>query len=138
MSDITYPPEADTDRRGSGDLAAKPIIVERRKGYHTPADCRNMKLVEDRFQDGTARMERMEGSISQIVEHQVESDKSRIRLEAKMDENNLLTNELLDIIKAGKGFFKTLGWLTGAVKWVAALAVPLVTLWYAFKDGPHK
>jgi len=116
----------------------KPIIFERRKGFHTPADCVNMETVKDQFSRGAERMTRIEESITKVSDHQIESDKSRARMEAKIDENTALTSDLLEIIKAGKGFFKTLGWLSDAAKWVAALAVPLVTLWYALKDGPHK
>lgn len=116
----------------------KPVFVERRKGFHTPEDCINMGTVKSQFDAGSERMMRIEDSLTRLSEHQIESDKARVRMESKLDTNTEITGQLLEIIQAGKGFFRTLGWLTDAAKWVAALAVPIVGLWYAIKEGVHK
>ncbi len=61
---------------------------ERRAGWHTQEDCNNMKTVDEKFDEGSARMKRIEESILKISNHQTDSDASRARMELKLDENN--------------------------------------------------
>jgi hypothetical protein len=56
-------------------------------------------------------------------------------IKAKLDQNSGDTKEVLDILHAGKGFFKVVGWFGGVIKWCMLLAAPAVTLWYALKGG---
>ena len=57
------------------------------------------------------------------------------RLEDKIDGNSADTKEVLDILHAGKGFFKVVGWIGNVVKWAAAIGAPLVAFWFALKHG---
>lgn len=79
-----------------------------------PHECPAMGDFDLRFKTGTERM---------------------LRLEAKIDGNSADTREVLDILHAGKGFFKVVGWIGGVIKWCLLLAAPAVTLWYALKHG---
>lgn len=56
-------------------------------------------------------------------------------MKTSLSENNHNTKEVLDILHAGKGFFKVVGWIGGVIKWCFLLAAPAVTLWYALKQG---
>lgn len=119
---------------------AQPIIIERRKsGVHTPETCYRMDKAEERFNEGTERMKRIEESIACLTEHQTTSDAARKRMEEKLDENNEATYQLLDILKSGRGFFKVVDWAATVVKWTAGLVVAVGSVWLMFKDsGAHK
>ncbi len=56
----------------------------------------------------------------------------------QLDKNSADTKEVLDILHAGKGFFKVVGWCGGVIKWCLLLAAPAVTFYYALKGGGHK
>ena len=56
-------------------------------------------------------------------------------IKIKLDQNSGDTREVLDILHAGKGFFKVVGWFGGVAKWCLLLAAPAVTFWYALKGG---
>jgi len=57
------------------------------------------------------------------------------RIESKIDANSADTSEVLDILRLGKSFFRILGILGDVVKWGAAVAAPIVALYYAIKTG---
>lgn len=57
------------------------------------------------------------------------------RLEAKIDGNSADTREVLDILHAGKGFFKVVGWMGNLVKYCALVGAPLIAFWYTLKHG---
>ena len=57
------------------------------------------------------------------------------RLEAKIDGNPADTREVLDILHAGKGFFKVVGSVGNIAKWPFGVGAPLVAFWYALKNG---
>ena len=60
-------------------------------------------------------------------------------LEANLHANTAATKEILEIVKMGKTFFRILGWVGKAVKWLSTLAVGISTLWYLFTHGaPNK
>jgi hypothetical protein len=59
------------------------------------------------------------------------------RLEQKIDGNSADTREVLDILHAGKGFFRVVGWIGNVVKWAAAIGAPLIAFYYAVKQGPR-
>jgi len=56
-------------------------------------------------------------------------------IKAKLDQNSGDTREVLDILHAGKGFFRVVGWFGGLIKWVAVIGAPLVAFWYTIKHG---
>lgn len=59
-------------------------------------------------------------------------------IKTQLDKNSADTKEVLDILHAGKGFFKVVGWCGGVIKWFLLLAAPAVTFYYALKGGGHK
>lgn len=97
---------------------------ERRAGWHEPGSCVNMRIVEQRFADGTARMNRIEAAIA-------ENKKA-------VDDNTAITNEIRDILAVGKSFFKMIDLFGRGIKWVAAIAMPLIGIWYTIKSGGGK
>lgn len=95
---------------------------ERRAGWHEPGTCVNMQIVEQRFADGTARMNRIEAAIA-------ENKKA-------VDDNTAVTTEIRDILALGKSFFRLADMFGRVVKWAAAIAIPLAGLWASIKsDG---
>lgn len=121
--------------------------LERREGWHTPEDCQKllgtqhaMDEINKRLDTGTLRMERMEATIE--ANHKTAKE-ARTRLEDKLDANSAATNELLEIIKMGKGFFRGLAWtgkwLRRILMWVLPLATVIMTFWYQLTGhGPTK
>ena len=59
-------------------------------------------------------------------------------IKAKLDSNSGDTKEVLDILHAGKGFFRVVGWFGNAVKWCALVGAPVIAFWYTLKGGGHK
>ena len=109
---------------------------ERRADWHTPQDCFKLidvqgmvDKIEGRLGDGSERMSRIEESIedqrvrSDRIEHNIKGIRNNLT------ENTKMTQDLVDILKAAKGFFQVLGWIAVVVKWVAAIVIPLVGLW---------
>ena len=56
-------------------------------------------------------------------------------LESKIDSNSADTREVLNILHAGKGFFKVVGWIGNIVKYCALVGAPVVAFWYTIKHG---
>lgn len=122
-------------------------IGERREGWHTPADCYKlldaqtaMDGINKRLDDGSARMGRIEDTIE--ANHR-KAGVDRRRLEDKLDANSAATNELLEIIQMGKGFFKGVAavgrWFRRIVMWVLPLATAILAFWYTLTgSGPGK
>lgn len=113
---------------------------ERRSDWHTPTDCYKLldvqttvDKIEKRLDDGSARMTRIEESIedqrvrSDRIEHNIKG------IRTNLNENTKLTQELVDILKAAKGFFRVLGWISTGVKWTAGLATGGIALYLALK-----
>ena len=118
-------------------IEIKPVVIERRKNWHTPESCPLMNDVQNQFSDGSDRMRRIEENVQRVADHQVENEKTRERMEQKLDTNTELTQQLLSIIQAGKGFFRVMGWVVEAAKWIAGVVVAFGSVWYLFKDH-HK
>ena len=135
MTDDTPDTPPASERRAPDDVAVSLLRHERRKNWHTPDDCEMLLSTRERLDDGAARMERIEVQVCGVAAHQARNDKNLARVEAKIDENSAMNEELLSIIRAGKGFFKVAGWVASAVKWTAGLALPLIGLWFAIKGG---
>ena len=124
---------------------SKPIPItehrtgERRADWHTPADCYKlldaqtaMDGINKRLDDGSARMGRIEDTIE--ANHR-KAGVDRRRLEDKLDANSAATNELLEIIQMGKGFFRGVAfagrWFRKILMWVLPLATAIVSFWWA-------
>lgn len=118
-------------------MEEKPITVytgpERRTNWHTPENCsridevcKSIDAVNVRLEDGDKRMERIE-------KNQEEAKTKREELAAKLDSNISNVDEVLDIIRAGKGFFKVIGALGNFIKWAAAVAAPVIALWFTLR-----
>lgn len=62
-------------------------------------------------------------------------------IEAKLDANNKATDELLEIIQMGRGFFKALGWIGKWIRSIILFIAPVVTavvsMWYAITNKPQ-
>lgn len=102
--------------------------VERRADWHTPQDCFKlidvqaaMTGVNDRLDKGQTRMDRIETTIK--------------NLDNKIESNNIDTAEILDIVRAGRGFFKVIGWAMKAMGWLAGIVAPVIGLYFVLKDG---
>ncbi|MEI6599903.1 MAG: hypothetical protein WCN21_05490 [Comamonadaceae bacterium] len=78
--------------------------------------CPELEAMQERLRRGDARMN---------------------RIEVLLDQNCSDTSEVLDILRMGKSFFRLLGYLGAFIKWVAAIAAPLLALYFTLKDG-HK
>lgn len=100
---------------------------ERREGWHTPETC--FKLLDVR--------QTMDSIFGQLAA----GGKRMNCIESKLDENTKATNELLEIIQMGKGFFRTLGfigkWARRVILWVAPVVTAVVSLWYTVTQKPH-
>ena len=102
---------------------------------HAPGDCpggcEEIKVTNRRLNDGTKRMSSIEGAMAELNK----------KLDDHMStsaETNATVLEVLDILHAGKGFFKILGYMATGIKWTAGFIAPVLGLWYMLKDGPHK
>ena len=73
-------------------------------------------------------MANIEASLSQLSEKLDE----HTRMSA---DTNSSVSEVLEILHAGKGFFKVLGYIATAIKWTAAFAAPVIALIYTIKTG---
>ena len=90
-----------------------------------------MIAVERRLALGATRMTSIEGTLSALGKKLDDHMATSV-------ETNTTVSEVLDILHAGKGFFRILGYVATAIKWTAALVAPVVGLWLALKEVPHK
>jgi hypothetical protein len=108
---------------------------ERRSDWHTPADCFKLLDVQQRLDDGSGRMKRIEDSIESLKD-------AHARIEIKLDANTRSTEmsseataEILEIISTAKGFFKGASAIGAVFKWALGIATALVAFWAALKSG---
>ena len=108
---------------------------EQRADWHTPADCFKLIDVQQRLQDGSGRMERIEASIEELKAGQE-------AMKVKLDENSKATAdsaegiaEVLAIISTAKGFFRGVGVIGSVIKWVLGLATAALAFWFTLKAG---
>ena len=96
-----------------------------------PGGCEEIKITERRLNEGAKRMTSIEGTMAELGK----------KLDDHMStssETNATVLEVLDILHAGKGFFKTLGYIATAIQWTAGFVAPVLGLWYMLKDSGHK
>ena len=116
--------------------------VERRSDWHTPADCFKLLDVQQRLDDGSGRMKRIEDSIAEVKSDQAQMKEAQTRLEQKLDANSKATEsaasattEILEIITTAKGFFKGAQVIGSVFKWLAGVATAGLALWFTIKGG---
>lgn len=92
---------------------------ERRADWHTPETC--FKLLD------------VQTTMDSIFTHLAEGKARMDCIEGKLDANNKATDELLEIIQMGKGFFRTVGWigkwLRRSIMWVVPPVAAIIGLW---------
>lgn len=123
MSDKKHMDLIDSVTGGIDDCNAGRVYTgpERRAGWHEPGTCINMRIVEDKFADGAERMGRIEKRIDS--------------LEKSLEANTEATTEIRDILQLGKSFFRLADIIGRVIKWVAAIAVPVIGVWMSIKGG---
>lgn len=99
-------------------------MFERRQGWHTPETCDKVTGVQAQVEE---------------LKVQIEATHQKIDcIETKLDANNKATDELLEIIQLGKGFFKAVGWIgkwiRRIVMWVVPPVVAIIGLWQALTN----
>ena len=96
---------------------------ERRADWHTPETCEKVNGVQEQVEAVKVQLE--------------ETHKKIDCIEIKLDANNKATDELLEIIQMGKGFFRALGWLgkwlRRIVMWIVPPVVAIVGLWQSIR-----
>ena len=96
-----------------------------------------MSAVNTRLEDGTARMSRIEDSVTAVNACiKANNDAAlvhRIKFEKTLEENTQATADILDIITAAKGFFKVASAVGSVVKWVTGIAAACIGLWVTIK-----
>jgi hypothetical protein len=94
---------------------------ERRADWHTPETC--FKLLD------------VQTTMDSIFTHLAEGKARMDCIEGKLDANNKATDELLEIIQMGKGFFRAVGWIgkwiRRVIMWVVPPIVAIIGLWQA-------
>lgn len=104
------------------DLAAH--ITDESNAFH------DVVGIQSRLDDGHARMCLIE---TLIATNHTTATADRERLEGKLDDNSSATEELLKIIRSGKGFFTVAGWIATGLKWLAGLVLGGIALYTALK-----
>ena len=101
-------------------------------GQHAAGDCtggcEDVKQIELGLEQGATRMTSIEDSLSDLA---TKLD-NHIKLS---NETNGLVAEVLDILHAGKGFFRIVGYIATGIKWTAAVIAPVIALIYTLKNG---
>lgn len=119
-----------------------PIIDRRSFDGHTPETCFKLidvqRIVDDVKQElvaGAVRMTAIEASIASLVSIIENNAAAHDRVETKLNANNQATDEMLDIIQSGKGFFKTMRFLGQIVKWTLGIATAIFAFLATLKSG---
>ena len=103
-----------------------------------------LKLASDQNAVRMERVETLQCDLALKIEAMGRSDTERVaevdkRLDAQdamLRENTTATMQLVDILKAGEGFFRVVGWGVSAAKWIASIVFAIASVWFLFKD--HK
>ena len=103
------------------------VVVERRAGWHTPDTCDKVIGVQTQ----------VEGLRQQLNANHAKM----LCIETKLDTNNKATEELLEIITMGKGFFKTVfaigKWTRRLVLWVAPVVGAVLSIYHMVTGKPN-
>lgn len=78
-------------------------------------------------------------AIERRVEARFDASNERMgRIEQMLADNNVSTEEVREIVVMGKSFFKVLGHLGNAIKWMVNVGAAIAASWYAFQAWLHK
>lgn len=70
------------------------------------------------------------------IEHRLHRGDDRMgKIEKSLADNTAATRDVLEIVTMGKSFFKVLGALGNAVKWVLGIATAIGAAYAAWKHG---
>ena len=84
------------------------------------------------------RINQHEKAIYELRKANAELRQANKRQDEKLDRIETNTSVLIDIFKAGRGTFKTAGWIGKLLIWIGSLAGSIYALWYAIINWPHK
>jgi hypothetical protein len=56
------------------------------------------------------------------------------KVERELEQNTAATNEVLEIVRMGKSFFRVLGVVGQVIKWAVAVGASALALWSAWKS----
>lgn len=84
-----------------------------------------------RFEEGTGRMKRIETSLYELS---TKTDDRLDRLDAGMQQNTAVTQEVKEILDAARGAFKFFGHMGNFLKWSLGLGGAALAFWVALKD----
>ncbi len=92
----------------------------------------------DRFVDGTERMNRIEEGLNEVkaslqLSASVADDRMD-RLDAGLQQNTAVTQEVKDILDTAKGAFRFFSGFGSVLKWVLGLGASGLAFWVALKD----
>jgi hypothetical protein len=83
-------------------------------------------------------MNRIETSIEQInvnlEKHTEVNDQRMDRMDAGLQQNTAVTQEIKEILDTAKGAFKFFGHMGNALKWVLGFGAAALGFWVALKD----
>lgn len=102
-------------------------------------------MVYERLTDGSSRMSRIEGNLMIMAQNiekieQSMSTSSKVvddrmdRIDAGLQQNTAVTQEVKDILDTAKGAFRVFGWMGNALKWTLGLGAAALGFWVALKD----
>ena len=94
--------------------------------------------IYERFGDGVQRMARIEESVGRLeatMTAAAETTDTRMdRVDAGLQQNTAVTQEVKDILDTAKGAFRFFGHLGNALKWALGLGGAALGFWVALKD----
>ena len=75
------------------------------------------------------------GRVLSIEDRLDRGDKRMGNIESDLAQNTAATNEVLEIVRMGKSFFKVCGHIGNAIKWALGIATAIGAAWAAWKHG---
>ena len=92
-------------------------------------------MAEEEIKERRVSDKGMGGRVTRI-EARLEEGAGRMdKQETLLAENTAATKEVLEIVTMAKGFFKALGHIGNAIKWVTGLAASVAALWSIWPHG---
>jgi len=75
----------------------------------------------------------------QLIEKRLSEGSTEMNgLRKDLDNNNRATNEVLEIVRMGKNFFKVSNWLGKGIAWLAGVTTSIASIWYLITHGAQK